>query len=104
MPDRVGVQPSNRQATDEDAPAAGSCGSAETSIDATGNISRGIAIFCTSALLRTIERVPALKVSVKKWTMTRPAEQVDREVLDVLVQAEDDAEDEVVDARTATAG
>ena len=38
---------------------------AETSIDATGNISRGIAIFCTSALLRTIERVPALNVSVK---------------------------------------
>ncbi len=38
---------------------------AETIIDATGNISRGIDIFFTIALLRTIERVPAPKVSVK---------------------------------------
>ncbi len=38
---------------------------AETSIEATGNISRGIAIFFTSALFRTIERVPAVNVSVK---------------------------------------
>ena len=52
-----------------------SCGptwNAETSIDATGNISRGSAIFCTSDWLRTIERVPALTVSLKKWTMIRP--------------------------------
>ncbi len=40
---------------------------------ATGNISRGIAIFTTSALLRMIDRVPALKVSLKKWTRIRPA-------------------------------
>ena len=42
-------------------------------MDATGNISRGTAIFCTSDLLRTIERVPAFIVSMKKWTMIRPA-------------------------------
>ena len=45
-----------------------SCGivwKAETSIEATGNISRGIAIFLTIALLRTIDRVPAVNVSVK---------------------------------------
>ena len=52
-----------------------SCGpmwNAETSIEATGNISRGSAIFCTSCRLRTIERVPALAVSLKKWTMISP--------------------------------
>ena len=37
-------------------------GSRSTSIEATGNISRGIAIFRTIALFRTIERVPALIV------------------------------------------
>ena len=44
----------------------------DTSIEATGNISRGTAIFCTSDLLRTIDRVPAFIVSTKKWTMIRP--------------------------------
>ena len=34
-------------------------------MEATGNISRGTAIFRTRDLLRTIERVPAPKVSVK---------------------------------------
>ena len=61
-----------------------SCGptwNAETSIEATGNISRGIAIFCTSALLRTIERVPALNGLVEEVDDDQPAEQVDREVL-----------------------
>ena len=38
---------------------------AETSIEATGNISRGIAIFLRIALLRTIDRVPEPNVSVK---------------------------------------
>ena len=38
---------------------------AETSIEATGNISRGTAIFWTTWRFRTIERVPAVKVSVK---------------------------------------
>ena len=37
----------------------------ETSMEATGNISRGTAIFCTTPRLRTIERVPDWKVSVK---------------------------------------
>ncbi len=53
-----------------------SCGKeliAETMIEATGNISRGIAIFRTIALLRMIERVPVENVSVKKCTPTSAA-------------------------------
>ena len=38
---------------------------ADTSMDATGNISRGIAIFFTIEEFRTIDRVPAVNVSVK---------------------------------------
>src|SRR4051812_48173685 len=41
---------------------------ADTITAATGNISRGIAILRTIALLRTIERVPEVKVSVKYVT------------------------------------
>ena len=38
---------------------------AATSIEATGKISRGIRIFCTSALFCQIERVPPFQVSPK---------------------------------------
>ena len=77
-----------------------SCGptwNTETSIEATGNISRGIAIFCTSALLRTIERVPALKVSLKKWTMISPQKMWIAKFSTPLSQPEDHADHEVVD-------
>ena len=50
----------------------GATWNSETIIEATGNISLGSAIFRINALLRTIERVPALKVSVKKCTTMRP--------------------------------
>src|SRR3712207_4548003 len=50
----------------------GNACTADTIVAATGNISRGIAIFRTMALFRTIDRVPELNVSVKKWTKTRP--------------------------------
>ncbi len=60
-----------------------SCGKAliaETITDATGNISRGMAIFRTMALLRTIERVPEENVSVKNWHPDDGREHVEREV------------------------
>ena len=41
---------------------------AETSSEASGKVSRGIALFCSSEALRTIDRVPAAMVSVNSPT------------------------------------
>ena len=81
----------------EDHAAAERRGRAETSIEATGNISRGIAIFCTSALLRTIDRVPALNVSLKKWTMISPQKMWIAKFSTSSLQPEMQADHEVVD-------
>ncbi len=72
IPAGSGIHPLRTQATTM-ITICGTTWYSETSIDATGNISRGIAFFCTSARFRTIERVPALNVSVKKCTTIRPA-------------------------------
>ena len=71
MPSPEGAQPMISTATSR-ITTCGATWNNETIIDATGNISLGSAIFRISALLRTIDLVPALKVSVKKWTTIRP--------------------------------
>jgi hypothetical protein len=72
MPTGSGTQPSSRQAVAR-MTSWGPMWKAETIIEATGNISRGTAIFDTRPLLRRIERVPALNVSVKNTTTMSPA-------------------------------
>ena len=69
----------------------------DTSIDATGNISRGSGSFTTIVLLRTIDRVPAVKVSVKKCTTTRPQKMCTPKFGTLLVKADDLPEHEPVD-------
>ncbi len=72
MPSASGCQPLIRHTPMRISSWGATCHS-ETSIVATGNISRGTDIFAISPLLPTRERVPAPKVSVKKCVMMRPA-------------------------------
>jgi hypothetical protein len=64
IPGRSGAQPTTMQTVSR-ITICGMMWYADTSIEATGNISRGIAIFFTIDELRMIERVPAVNVSVK---------------------------------------
>jgi hypothetical protein len=66
-----GVHPSTPQATARITTIGAVCHSA-TSIVLTGNSSLGIGSLMISPRLLTSERVPPLKVSVKKWTITMP--------------------------------
>lgn len=72
IPTRSGRQPRNRQGTSR-MTIIGTVCQAATSMRATGNISRGTGSLVMSERFCTSDWVPPLKVSVKKWTITMPA-------------------------------